>query len=583
MGFIQNLIQCESVLQVNKKNRKCKSDEAFGEDFDYIYGIIITTSEWYFILFALDGISTLKEGSEEEIDLCKNVKQVMEVIVRLLKDRLEHHISQHITELEAENAELRKKNTEIHDLRIKLSVFDAEIVELKRRNAEFLRANKEYNERRDAENAKLKVRIEELESEFGDRITKVEQKQTLQSVCKASQWLTANDNSSNNSSPNFALAPSANPVAVPEAITVPTNSAKCLNGKSLKEKDMDSFLLESAKNQVHSKLTYDKKTVTNGNDQDWKLSLSTGNNISALSSIENNLPCDMKMITCTDTTEQTLKHELSRPISSVESVKLHDESILNNAIEGSMQRLAYWIDEAMRMGLKEILYLYHYSFEFEEKVKNITADGKTKDKTARSMIYKEMLQYLPNVTLDYVNDRVYVISKTVTNGNDQSHMISAETILSQAKFSSENFDYYGITDETSCPLCSLDHHDEESIEETGYEPWQLSEAHASEASLLVNSKPENKVSYLSFSGQYEEKGPITFKAKPDPELIIKSVLEHFTYLKFRNSFRGIDNYDFTSPQPWSSPCPICDGIHKNYGLHGSWYCEMGISSLMILN
>ncbi|RIA82674.1 hypothetical protein C1645_880917 [Glomus cerebriforme] len=75
--------------------------------------------------------------------------------------------------------------------------------------------------------------------------------------------------------------------------------------------------------------------------------------------------------------------------------------------------------------------------------------------------------------------------------------------------------------------------------------------------------------------QCEENGPITFEAKPDPELIIKSVLEHFTYLKFRNSFRGIDNYNFASPQPWSSPCPICDGKHGNYGLHGSWYCENG--------
>src|SRR5256714_11221484 len=66
--------------------------------------------------------------------------------------------------------------------------------------------------------------------------------------------------------------------------------------------------------------------------------------------------------------------------------------------------------------------------------------------------------------------------------------------------------------------------------ETGNEPWQLSEGH-----LLINSKPENKVSYLSFSKQCEEKGLITFEAKPDSELIIKSVLEHFTYLKFRNS------------------------------------------------
>ncbi|EXX64495.1 uncharacterized protein OCT59_003318 [Rhizophagus irregularis] len=106
--------------------------------------------------------------------------------------------------------------------------------------------------------------------------------------------------------------------------------------------------------------------------------------------------------------------------------------------------------------------------------------------------------------------------------------------------------------------------------ETGNEPWQLSEVHKSE---VINLIPENKAS--SFPKQCEEEGPITFEARPNPELIIKSVLEHFPYLKFGNSFRGIDNYNFTSPQPWSSPCPICDGIHGNYGLHGKWYCEDG--------
>ena len=64
-------------------------------------------------------------------------------------------LKQRITELEAENAELRKENTEIRDLRIKLSVSDAEIAELKRRNIEFLRANEENNERRDAKEKKL--------------------------------------------------------------------------------------------------------------------------------------------------------------------------------------------------------------------------------------------------------------------------------------------------------------------------------------------------------------------------------------------------------------------------------------------
>ena len=37
-------------------------------------------------------------------------------------------------------------------------------------------------------------------------------------------------------------------------------------------------------------------------------------------------------------------------------------------------------------------------------------------------------------------------------------------ILIYKEFSSENFDYYGITDEISCPLCKLGHNDEKSIE-----------------------------------------------------------------------------------------------------------------------
>ena len=170
--------------------------------------------------------------------------------LELLKQRITELEAKNV-KLEAENAELRKENTEISNLRIKLSVPDAKITELKRRNVKVLRANGEYNERRDAENAKLKARIEELESEnveFRDRLTKVEQKQTLESACEAPQWLTANDNSSNNSSPSF------NSVAVPEAITVPTNSAKRLNGKLLKEKDMDSFLLEAYKKIVSDEI-----------------------------------------------------------------------------------------------------------------------------------------------------------------------------------------------------------------------------------------------------------------------------------------------------------------------------------------
>src|SRR5256886_941321 len=46
MGFTQNLIQCESALQVNKNMRKRKSGEAFGDEYDYIYGIVTTVTKW---------------------------------------------------------------------------------------------------------------------------------------------------------------------------------------------------------------------------------------------------------------------------------------------------------------------------------------------------------------------------------------------------------------------------------------------------------------------------------------------------------------------------------------------------------
>ena len=99
-----------------------------------------------------------------------------------------------ITELEAENVDLRRK----------ISEFDAERAEFKRRISEALRMTEEERTRRVAENTKLKARIEELEknktvttklesenAEFRDRITKVEQRQFK------------NDNSINNSLSNF--------------------------------------------------------------------------------------------------------------------------------------------------------------------------------------------------------------------------------------------------------------------------------------------------------------------------------------------------------------------------------------------
>ncbi|CAB4384260.1 unnamed protein product [Rhizophagus irregularis] len=157
---------CEMNLDTLKKKRK--AEEAF-EEYEYVYGIVTTATDCVLVILIIMA-SELESLKQRITELeAKNDK------------------------LEAENAELRKENTEIHDLRIKLSISDAEIAQLKRMNAETLRANGEYNERRDVKEKKLEAKIKEMESEFRDRFTKVEQKQSLI------------DNSSNNTSSNFNL------------------------------------------------------------------------------------------------------------------------------------------------------------------------------------------------------------------------------------------------------------------------------------------------------------------------------------------------------------------------------------------
>ncbi|PKY35388.1 hypothetical protein RhiirB3_421082, partial [Rhizophagus irregularis] len=125
-----------------------------------------------------------------------------------------------ITELEAENTELRKENTE--SLR-------SPILETSSHNIEFLRANEKYNERRDAENAKFRAGIVELKSEnaeLSDRVTKVEQNQLQNDSAEGTQGkgnITPNNNPS-----NFNL----------DAVH---------HEKLLEEKEMDNFLLEAHK------------------------------------------------------------------------------------------------------------------------------------------------------------------------------------------------------------------------------------------------------------------------------------------------------------------------------------------------
>ncbi|POG63592.1 hypothetical protein GLOIN_2v544741 [Rhizophagus irregularis DAOM 181602=DAOM 197198] len=271
----------------------------------------------------------------------------------------------------------------------------------------------------------------------------------------------------------------------------------------------------------------------------------------------------------------------------------------------------------MKVRHKEILCWYCYYKAYEDRIRDFKSTNKIDDQSARTLVYSEIKSLLPDITdvnLRKITSRakkVYVLfegigidkiqavtysasaisslieiqiqgiiscfpktyksstddtdecQKMISVTNRHAHVTESSEILDQypnlyRECSSENFDYYGITDETSCgvsreticPLCKLGHNDEEIEDwhaklsglpsvltdkirfkfykrykkETGCEPWQLSEDR-----LLINSKPENKVSYLTSPEQCEEKGPITFEARPDPKLIINRGAHHVLF------------------------------------------------------
>src|SRR5688572_20833212 len=80
---------------MNKK--KWKVDEAFDLNYDYVYGIVSTGIDWYFILHSTESIYSMsrteyqilltEDALKDDTELRKNVKRVLEVIVGLLKDR----------------------------------------------------------------------------------------------------------------------------------------------------------------------------------------------------------------------------------------------------------------------------------------------------------------------------------------------------------------------------------------------------------------------------------------------------------------------------------------------------------------
>ncbi|RIB19621.1 hypothetical protein C2G38_2306493 [Gigaspora rosea] len=345
-----------------------------------------------------------------------------------------------ITELRKENAEIPKlrekllkfeaENAKIPDLRMKFADLKAERTELKARIAEVLRQSVEENKRRDAENAKLKARIGELESEFRDRITKVEQKQTL------------NDNSSNNSSSNSNL--------VADQVSMVTHHEKPLVDTLLPEdKETDAFLDEVDKRKVSNEirqrnrekkfsqshvLSQDSSSTTSESlHHEADLSMTDTKHDHPEQVVKKSVPkesslvhmepqkIEEKQVNLSEINEAKIpynqKVEQDLICELLEFIRCRDSTSLPNSISskhipdvpvdadltpGSVPHLAHLFDKAEKTGRKEKLRWYYYSEEYEKKVVTLRSENNISDQMARTQIYDEMELYLPGKKREYL-------------------------------------------------------------------------------------------------------------------------------------------------------------------------------------
>ncbi|RHZ69306.1 hypothetical protein Glove_284g66 [Diversispora epigaea] len=163
-------------------------------------------------------------------------------------------------------------------------------------------------------------------------------------------------------------------------------------------------------NDQNSELSLVTKTVPLGNNQIHIILTESDFPKTEVSELDQDNEIDKNQII-----EQGLIEEMNL---STERQSLIDSAIDNTSTteiniscdisenKGSSQHLSYLFKTAIKSRQQEILNWYCYSLEFENRVHSIATDGKIKDKIARTMIYKEMKPFLPNISQDNLQKKL---------------------------------------------------------------------------------------------------------------------------------------------------------------------------------
>jgi len=252
------------------------------------------------------------------------------------------------------------------------------------------------------------------------------------------------------------------------------------------------------------------------------------------------------------------------------------KSCIQDMIPGSAQSLSDLFDKAIKSGQKQILCWYYYSLEFENKVKSLTGDGKIKDKTARSQIYKEMKPFLPTITDANLRKKTQRARKILTLfGEGGVGVAKIKQISYSARTISglTNAQIQYVINQVTSKTVTI------GLDRINVEVSDLTKtliSNSSDSKVPPISKPKEDLPESKKTLSEKQNNPVHTHAN-----FRNKTLEQYPDIFYEYSNEGVDYYGINS----ESLCPICklnhedgEGVEGNYEA-GSYYIKCEASEI----
>ncbi|CAG8618728.1 16680_t:CDS:2 [Gigaspora rosea] len=214
----------------------------------------------------------------------------------------------------------------------------------------------------------------------------------------------------------------------------------------------------------------------------------------------------------------------------------------------------------------------------EDRVENIKRINKIDDQSARTLVYNKIKALLLDISDVNLRQKTFRVKKiymllmgigiekvqaiTCSASTISKDMIRKDKTLLETKCSDGNDDYYRITNNTLCPLCRLDHGDDDIEGEYKNGTYYIK---CIRKKLGLNAKTSESSQIEKTNNYLSQDCVIKISKFPEEKSTIhEAVHKRFPFLTYTNSnawYRNVFKYTNSEVK-----CPICKEVHNRLGI-----------------